>query len=137
MPHHTSPPTATAFALRRESTKPFAEVVGNLERRTAEHNFRVLHVHDVQATLAERGLARGPLKIIEVCNAGFAHQALGKDVNVALFMPCRFVVHTEGGTTVVTLARPSMIADLMPHAGLTELARGIEQTLTAVVEESL
>ncbi|HQL24055.1 MAG TPA: DUF302 domain-containing protein, partial [candidate division Zixibacteria bacterium] len=73
MPHHTSPPTATAFALRRESTKPFAEVVGNLERRTAEHNFRVLHVHDVQATLAERGLARGPLKIIEVYNTNFTH----------------------------------------------------------------
>lgn len=129
--------TDTDFAYRLGSDKPFDEVVENIEKQTAEHKFRVLHVHDVQATLAEKGFERDPVKIVEVCNAGFAHEALGKDMDVALFMPCRFAVYTEGGKTVVTLGRPSMIAQMMPNAGLTELAVGVEQTLKSVMEKSV
>ncbi len=126
-----------AFAYRLESSKPFDEVVANLERQTAEHKFRVLHVHDVQATLAEKGFQRDPVKIIEICNAGFAHQALRKDMHVALFMPCRFAVHTENGRTVVTLGRPSMISQMMPGVGLDELAADVEKTLRSVMEKSV
>ena len=124
-----------AYQLR--SDKPFDAVVASLEKETANCQFRVLHVHDVQATLAEKGFERGPLKIIEVCNSRFAHEALSKDMGVSLFMPCRFVVHTEGGKTVVTLARPSMIADMLPDAGLGELANDVEDTLKKVMEASV
>src|SRR5512137_2096186 len=111
-----------AIAYRLESNKPFDEVVANLERETAEHKFRVLHVHDVQATLAEKGFQRGPLKIIEVCNSGFAHKALQQDITVGIFIPCRFAVWTEGGKTHVSLGRPSMISQMLPSANLDSLA---------------
>jgi uncharacterized protein (DUF302 family) len=124
-----------AFTLT--SSKPFAEVVANLEKHTPEHQFRVLHVHDVQATLAEKGLTRDPLKIIEVCNAGFAFNALQKDLNVALFMPCKFTVYTDGSRTIVNLARPTMISQMMPGAGLEKLAADVEATLIAVMKESV
>ncbi len=125
------------LAYQLKSDKPFDTVVSNLEKQTAEHKFRVLHIHDVQATLAEKGLERGPLKIVEVCNAGLAHKALGKNVGVALFMPCRFSVYTEGNQTVVTLARPSMISEMMPGAGLDELANDVEETLKKVMTASV
>lgn len=121
------------LAYRMKSDKPFAEVVAEIEKQTAEHQFRVLAVHDVQETLAEKGFERGPLKIIEVCNAGFAHKATQKDIQVALFMPCKFTVHTGGDKTIVTLARPTMIADMLPDAGLNELATEVEDTLKKVM----
>jgi uncharacterized protein (DUF302 family) len=125
------------LAFRMETDKPFDAVVENLERETANNKFRVLHVHDVQATLEEKGFKRGPLKIIEVCNAGFAHQALQKDVNVALFMPCRFIVYTEAGKTMVTLARPATISEMLPESGLDRLAADVETTLRKVMEASV
>ena len=125
------------FAYTLESDKPFAAAVAAIEENTAKHQFRVLAVHDVQATLADKGLERGPLKIIEVCNAKFAHQALQKEANVALFMPCRIAVFTEGGKTVVKLARPAMIAQMIPGVGLEPLAAEVEATLEKVVEESI
>jgi uncharacterized protein (DUF302 family) len=125
------------LAFRLESDKPFDTVVANIEKETANNKFRVLHIHDVQATLAEKGFKRDPLKIIEVCNAGFAHEALKKELNVALFMPCKFVVHTEAGKTVVTLGRPMMISEMMPQAGLDELAADVEATLKRVMEASV
>lgn len=128
---------ADSFSYKLETDSPFDAVVKRLEEETANNQFRVLHVHDVQATLAEKGFKRGPLKIIEVCNSKFAHQALEKDVDVSLFMPCRFVVHTEGGKTVVTLARPSMIAQMLPGAGLESLAEDVESTLIKVMVDAL
>lgn len=117
--------------------KPFEQVVSALEANTPKHQFRVLAVHDVQATLAEKGLQREPLKIVEICNARFAHQALQKNAEVALFMPCKFAVYTEGGKTVVKLGRPTMIAEVMPESGLEELAAGIEATLKQIMQESV
>jgi uncharacterized protein (DUF302 family) len=125
------------FAFTRETNKPFDQVVSAIESNTPKHQFRVLAVHDVQATLAEKGLPRGPLKIIEICNAKFAHQALQKSPEVALFMPCRFAVYTEGHKTVVKLGRPAMIAEIIPGAGLEELAAGVEATLKQIMRESV
>jgi uncharacterized protein (DUF302 family) len=122
---------------RLESDKPFDTVVENIEKQVPENKFRVLAVHDVQETLAEKGFTREPLKIIEVCNAGFADTALSKSINVALFMPCKFTVYPENGKTVVNLARPSMIAQMMPDAGLDELAGQVEKQLIKVMEESI
>ena len=125
------------LAFKLESNKPFDEVVTDLEKQTAEHKFRVLAVHDVQGTLAEKGLQRGPLKIVEVCNAVFAHEATGKEIAAAMFMPCRFTVHTDKNKTIVTLARPAMIAELLPGAGLDELAARVEDTLKDVMKAAI
>ncbi len=125
------------FAYELESDKPFETVVENIEKRVSEHQFRVLKVHDVQETLAEKGLELRPLKIIEVCNARFAHHALGKDTKVALFMPCRYTVHSDRHKTVVRLARPSMITRMLPEAGLEDLASKVEETLKKIMQDSV
>ncbi len=126
----------TRLYYRIESDLPFDTVIANLEKQVPEHKFRILAIHDVQDTLSQKGLKRGPLKIVEVCNAVFAHEALKKTPDVALFMPCRFSIYTERDKTVINLARPSMIAETMPGAGLEELAGEVEVTLKAVMEDS-
>ncbi|MFQ5498964.1 MAG: DUF302 domain-containing protein [Candidatus Zixiibacteriota bacterium] len=132
---HTA--TQNDIAYRLESDKPFSTVAQNLETISPKHQFRVLAVHDVQATLAEKGFERGPLKIIEVCNAGFANEALNKDVNVSLFMPCRYSVYEDSGKTIVTLARPSVISQMLPDSGLEEMAAKVEETLVTIMKEAI
>lgn len=126
-----------SFAYALESDKPFETVCSAIEENAVANQFRVLAVHDVQATLAEKGLERGPLKIIEVCNAEFAHRALRQEIEVALFMPCRYAVYSEDGKTIVKLNRPSLIAEMMPGAGLDELANDVEATLKKIMTESV
>ncbi len=125
------------LAYTKETDKNFDDVVAALETKSQENTFRVLHVHNVQTTLAEKGFEIHPLKIIEVCNAKFAHTALGKSLNVALFMPCKFTVAETAGKTVVSLGLPSMIAQIMPEAGLESLAAQVEDTLKKVMDESI
>lgn len=117
-----------------ESNRSFDDVVADVERLTAEKMFRVLHIHNVQATLEEKGFKREPLKIIEICNAKFAHEALGKAMDVSLFMPCKINVYTEDGKTKIKAMRPSAIAEFMPDAGLEELANGVDKIVTEIVD---
>ncbi|HEX9002452.1 MAG TPA: DUF302 domain-containing protein, partial [Blastocatellia bacterium] len=60
------------FEYTVTTNKSFEEAVEAIQRRAAENGFRVLHTHDVAATLAEKGFPREPLKIIEICNAKYA-----------------------------------------------------------------
>jgi uncharacterized protein (DUF302 family) len=119
-----------------ETDRPFDDVVSDVEKLTVEKNFRVLHVHDVQATLAEKGLERGPLKIIEICNGKFAHEALGKSMSVSLFMPCKINVYTEDGKTIIKAMKPSAIADFMPGAGLDQLAGEVDDIVTEIADRA-
>jgi len=128
--------TKNDLAYRLESTKPVDEIVANIEKLAPDQKFRVLHVHDVQATLKEKGFERSALKIVEICSAPFADEALKKDVDVAMFMPCRYTVYEEGGKTKVTLARPMMIAQMLPGIGLEPMAEKVETTLKQIMHDA-
>ena len=86
-----------SFLHTVDTQKSFEAAVEAVEAKVAENNFRVVNTYDVAATLTEQGFPRSPLKIIEVCNARFASEALEKDINVALMLPCPIAVYTEGG----------------------------------------
>lgn len=116
------------------SARSFDEVVADVEKLTAEKSFRVLHIHDVKQTLAEKGFERENLKIIEICNAKFAHEALAKEMSVSLFMPCKINVYTENGQTKIKAMRPAAIAEFYPQAGLTDLANGVNDIITEIVD---
>ena len=119
-----------------ETDRAFDEVVADVEKFTAEKMFRVLHIHDVQATLKEKGFQRESLKIIELCNAKFAYEALGRDVSVSLFMPCKITVYTENGKTMLKAMRPKAIAAFLPDAGLEELAAEVENTVLEITDRA-
>ena len=125
------------IALTATSEKSFTDVVAAFERLVPENQFRILHTHDVQATLAEKGFQRGPLKIIEVCNAGFAHKALQINIDVALFMPCRYTVYEQNGKTTVSLGLPTLISQMLPETEFRALAKDVESKLTAIMHEAI
>src|SRR5579863_3559795 len=102
------------FEYTVRTAKPFAEAVQAVEQKTAEAGFRVLHTHDIAATLAEKGFPREPLKIVEVCNAKYASQVLAKDVKVSLMLPCPISVYVQGDETYISTLLPSSVAHFFP-----------------------
>lgn len=118
------------------SDRDFEDAVALVERLTADRGFRVLHIHDVKATLHEKGFERGPFKIIEICNAKFAHKALGITEDVGLFMPCKINVYAREGKTVISAARPLMISDFFSQPDLKELATEVDGVVRSIVDEA-
>lgn len=118
------------------SDKSFDDAVEAVIDRTKANGFRVLHVHDVQATLAEKNFEQGPLKIIEVCNAKYAHTALKIEITVSLLMPCRINVYVTDGSTVISTVRPKSLAGIFDKAELQNFAEEVESILLRIIDES-
>ena len=120
----------------QKTKRNFEEIVARIEELTAEKQFRVLHIHNVQQTLEEKGLERGPFKIIEICNAKFAHKALGATPDVGLFLPCKINVYTEGGETIISAMNPRMISEFFDNPELKELAEEVDKIVRSIVDEA-
>ena len=122
------------FAYSITTPKSFADVERDVQNAVAANGFRVLHVHDVQATFAEKGIQRDPYKIIEVCNVKYANQALKADTLIGLMMPCKINVFVEQGATKIGLLLPSLLAEFFPQAKLDGMARELETLLRGIVD---
>jgi uncharacterized protein (DUF302 family) len=119
-----------------ESRKPFDEAVKAVQEKSLAKGFGVLHTHDVAATLATKGFKREPLKIVEICNARHAHEALEKDIHLALMLPCPIAVYTDRGKTFISTFRPSAMPRFFPDAGVEEVAAEVEKAVLEIVNEA-
>ena len=124
------------FETTIESPRSFDDTVKAIEQKAAEKGFRVLHTHDVAATLAEKGFLRKPLKIIEICNARYASAVLEKNVRVSLMLPCPISVYEQDGKTFVSALLPSRIPDFFPGAGMEPIANEVEKAVLAIIGEA-
>lgn len=122
------------FDYTIESGKSVDEAVAAVEAKAKELGFGVLHVHDVQATLAAKGYPREPLRIIEVCSPGYANTVLEKDIRLALMLPCPISVYVQDGRTHVSAFRPLAMVDLIPEVDIREVAEKVEAAVIAMVD---
>lgn len=119
-----------------ESSRPFDETVNAVEQKTAEKGFRVLHTHDLAATLAEKGFPRESVKIIEICNARYASETLTKDIRLAVMLPCPICVYMERGKTFINTFRPSAIPSFFPEAHVESLAANVDRVVLDIINEA-
>ncbi len=124
------------FEYTVTTSKSFDEAVSAVERNTAAKGFRVLHTHDVAATLREKGFPREPLKIVEICNAKYANEVLQKDITTALMLPCPITVYEKEGRIHISTMRPSTIVQFFPGKGIEAVAAQVETAVVSIVDES-
>jgi uncharacterized protein (DUF302 family) len=124
------------FEKTVNTQRSFDDAVAAIEKKSAEKGFRVLHTHDVAATLREKGFAREPLKIIEICNAKYASQVLDKDVKLALMLPCPISVYIQDGKTYISTLLPTSIVEFFPQAGIEKTAAEVEKAVLGIVDEA-
>ncbi len=116
--------------------KDFDDAVLSLEQETKRIGFRVLHIHDVTATLKEKGFDIDPFKIIEICNAKSAYTVLQADIKIGLCLPCKINVYVKEGKTFISGMRPIILYQFFPDAGLGTLPEVIDITMKTIIENS-
>ncbi len=118
------------------TTKTFDEAVLNVQDEIVKAGLRVLYVHDVQKTLAEKGFQREPFKIVEFCNAKFANEFLNIDIKIGLCLPCKINVYTKNEQTVISGLRPIVLPQFFPHANLGERPKEIDQIIQNIINNA-
>ena len=124
------------FDYTTTTTKVFDEAVLSVQEEIAKAGMRVLYIHDVQATLAEKGFKREPFKIVEFCNAQFANEFLNIDIKIGLCLPCKINIYTKDGQTVLSGMRPIILPQFFPQADLGESPKDVDQIIQTIINNA-
>jgi len=121
-----------------ETSKSFNQASTDLESAVVRNGFGILHVHDLGATLRNKGIAFDEeCKVFEVCNPGQAAKVLSTDMRLNMVLPCRISVYTEKGKTKIGLIKPEqMLSALSNDAALVQVAKEVEEKTIKMVDES-
>lgn len=118
------------------TTKDFDSAVKDVQEEITKAGFKVLYVHNIQQSLAEKGFEREPFKIIEFCNAKYASEFLNADIKIGLCLPCKINVYIKEGQIFISGMRPIILPQFFPEADLGEKPKEIDQIIQDIINNS-
>jgi len=124
------------FDYTQTTTKDFDSAVKSVEEEIAKAGMRVLHIHDVQKTLTEKGFERDPFKIVEFCNAKYANDFLNADIKIGLCMPCKINVYIKDEQTFISGMRPTVLSHFFPDVDLGDSPQEIDKKIQDIINNS-
>jgi uncharacterized protein (DUF302 family) len=121
-----------------DTPKDVATATRDLEEAVKRNKFGVLHVHDLQKTLKEKGVDfPNACRILEVCNPQRAVQVLTENMGMNMALPCRISVYQEQGKTKIGMIRPTALLALFPGAAdLKTVAEDVERETMRMIDEA-
>ncbi len=124
------------FDYTVKTSKDFNLAGKDVQNGITKAGLRVLHTHDVQATLSDKGFERDPFKIIEFCNARYANDFLNADIKIGLCMPCKINVYVKDGETYISGMRPVILTQFFPQADLKNMPQEIDQIILKIINSA-
>ncbi len=113
----------------------FDEIIDRTKAALAERGFGVLTEIDVAATLKKKiGAEIEPYVILGACNPTFAHQALQREPDLGLLLPCNVVVMQKEGKTYVKAIDAGAMLGVTGNTDLIALAGEVDSHLTATLQ---
>jgi uncharacterized protein (DUF302 family) len=121
-----------------DTPKSFEEACSDLKAAVASHDFGLLAVHDLAATLRSKNINFSEnCRVFEVCNPQQAAKVLKTDMSLNMALPCRISVYTEAGQTRIGMIKPAdLLRDLSGLPELMDIAHEVDSSMTAMILEA-
>ncbi|MCW5966069.1 MAG: DUF302 domain-containing protein [Bryobacterales bacterium] len=120
-----------------QSQKSLEEIGKALEEAAARHQFGVIAVHDLKATMARKGVDyAGECMVYEVCNPHQARKVLEANGAVSTALPCRISVYRHGEGYKLATLLPTALMALFHSPDLEPVAKEVEQVMVAMMREA-
>lgn len=118
---------------------PYSQPVAlaRLKESLKANKWGVLADIDVKAVLKEKiGVGIKNYNILDVCNPGFANEALETNKRVGLVVPCKMAVYLDKGKARISLYSPTrqLPADIEGHDRLVKIAETTEGSLKVLLD---
>ena len=128
-------PNNTSLGYSVILSLPFQEVVERVSVELQKDGFGVITTIDMQAKIKEK-LSKDIEEyiILGVCNPNLAYQALQKEKETGLLLPCNVIVYREKNGIVVTTIRPSTVMGVINNPELAKIALEAEMKLISAVD---
>jgi uncharacterized protein (DUF302 family) len=115
----------------------FDAAVTRVREALASEGFGVLTEIDVAATLKKKlDVDFRPYIILGACNPPLAHQALSRELEIGLLLPCNVVVHAadDERRSVVSIMDPEAALSLAGNQAIAPLAADVKARLQRVLD---
>ena len=121
----------------RDSKRTLDEIDARLREAAQRHQFGVLNVLDLKATLKSKGIDFGPeCRVYDVCQPQIAWQALTAELRASAVLPCRISVFTTGSGVTLATVKPTDLLRSTGLSGVDDLAKQVEKEVMAIVDET-
>ena len=123
------------YGFGRSLEVPFAEAVERVRMALKNEGFGVLCEIDVSEKLKEKlGVEFTRYIILGACNPPMAYQALQREINLGLLLPCNVVVYEKDGYAVVAAIDAARMLSVVGNPALSEVAGQVNAKLRKVIE---
>lgn len=115
-----------------ETSKPYDEVLAELEVAIAEHNFRITGHSRVGKVIRDRGATNFPeYDTVQFCNLTLAKVVLEITPHAIGYMPCNVVTYQFEGKTIV---RTHLLPEDTGNPALNKFAKEMNPQLRQIVD---
>lgn len=116
--------------------KTVTEAVQALQETVKANKFGVLHIHNVQETLNEKGVPfANECQILDVCNPHKAKEMLSTDMLMSMVLPCKISVYTDNKQTKISMMNPTSVFSKV-NDSLDDLAKDVELSLKNIIDQA-
>lgn len=122
------------YAFRTRLNVPHEEALNRVKVALKEEGFGVLTSVDVKATMKEKlDVDFSPYTIIGACNPPLSHEALIRELEAGLVLPCNVIVYKENEGSAVSITDPSAMMRVLGMPSLEEIAQEARKRLERVM----
>lgn len=124
------------FALQIETQLSFEEAVARATELLMAEGFGILTEIDVKATFRKKlDIDWEPHVILGACNPVFAQKALTAVPEIAVLLPCNFVIRDKGDRRVIQAMEPKIMSDIISNTQVAEVAAEVSQRIRRVLDK--
>jgi len=122
---------------KKESSKEYFQTLSDLQNVISANGFRILHIHNVKETLAEKGFNIDEYRIIEICNAKFANTIINKNKEYGVLMPCKIILYAENGKVYLTMQDPEVLVNKFNIEDVIDIAKEVGFIMKKIIDETI
>lgn len=126
----------STYGISATLNLPYEEAVARTTEALKAEGFGVLTEIDVKTTLKKKLDADfRRYVILGACNPPLAHQALSRELEIGLLLPCNVIVYeTNDGGSIVSAMDPSVVlGSVIENPGMETLAREVTAKMQRVI----
>lgn len=118
------------YGFSRTLDLPFGEAIERIKATLKDEGFGVLTEIDLKAKFKEKlDKEFGEYMILGACNPQFAFEALGKEMDLGLLLPCNATVYEHDGKTVIALIDAEKMMSVTGNPELAMFAAEVNERL--------
>ena len=123
------------YWVKRMVELPFDQTLQRTREALKAEGFGVLTEIDLKEKFQEKlGKEFQNYVILGACNPGFAFDALGKDIDIGLLLPCNVVVYETEGRTAVAVIDAEKAMSVTGSMDVEPIAKQVNEKLSRALD---